>query len=270
MCPMSSSLQVTTSRLSWKRSAYKEPLVQMIFLTGFWRWAPILANPICSIFNSNIRQGSVPAIWKCADVIPVPKVPNPRSNYSDLRPISLTPVLSKILERFVSRWLLHNIRPYSFHFGNTKHCSTTHALIHLLQNWLNALDNSQGVTIRSCTIDFSKAFDKIGHNILLLKLKGLGVPPILLNWCADFLTERNLRVKLGQAKSSWHQLNASVPQGTRLSPIFFLIMINDLNCNFPIYKYVYDCTLYEKNYPMVIYYVITLVSYRSNNWMDWV
>ncbi|KAK2549861.1 hypothetical protein P5673_029565, partial [Acropora cervicornis] len=45
----------------------------------------------------NIRQGSVPAIWKCADVIPVPKVPNPRSNYSDLRPISLTPVLMSLL-----------------------------------------------------------------------------------------------------------------------------------------------------------------------------
>ena len=94
-------------------------------------------------------------------------------------------------------------------------------------------------------IDFSKAFDKIDHNILLLKLKVLGVPPILLNWCADFLTERNLRVKLGQAKSSWHQLNASVPQGTRLGPIFFLIMINDLDCNLPIYKYVDDCTVYE-------------------------
>ena len=93
-------------------------------------------------------------------------------------------------------------------------------------------------------IDFSKAFDKIDHNILLLKLKALGVPPILLKWCADFLTDRNLRVKLGQAKSSWHQLNASVPQGTRLGPIFFLIMINDLDCNLPIYKYVDECTVY--------------------------
>jgi len=172
--PMSSSLQVTTSRLSWKRSAYIKPLVQMIFLTGFWRHVlQFWETPICPMFNTSIRQGSVPAIWKCADVIPV----------------------------------LHYIRPYidSFQFGNTKHCSTTHALIHLLHNWLNALDNSQGVTIRSCMIDFSKAFDKIDHNILLLKLKVIGVPAILLNWCADFLTERNLRVKLGQAKSSWHR-----------------------------------------------------------------
>ena len=95
-------------------------------------------------------------------------------------------------------------------------------------------------------IDFSKAFDKIDHNILLMKsVKVLGIPPILLNWCADFLTECNLQVKLGQAKSSRHQLNASVPQGTRLGPIFFLIVINDFDCNLPIYKYVDDCTVYE-------------------------
>ena len=177
---------------------------------------------LSSILASNKK--SVPAIWKCADLIPIPKVPKPRSSVSDLQPTSLTPVLSKILERFVSRLQLHYIRPYidSFQFGNTKHCSTTHALIHLLHNWLNALHNSQGVTIRSCMIEFSKAFDKIDHNILLLKLKVLGIPPILLNWCADFLTERSLRVKLEQAKSSWHQLNASVPQGTRLGPIIIL------------------------------------------------
>ena len=94
-------------------------------------------------------------------------------------------------------------------------------------------------------IDFSKAFDRIDHNILLLKLQILCVPPISLHWCADFLQERNLRVKMGQIKSSWHQINDSVPQGTKLGPTLFLVMINDLEPNLPIYKFVDDCTVYD-------------------------
>lgn len=208
--------------------------------------SPLLARPICSIFNASIAQGSIPALWKCADVLPLPKVPKPKSVDSDLRPISLTPVLSKLLEGFVFRWLFNHIKPSIDHlqFGNIKNCSTTHALIHLIHNWLVALDNP-GTTIRSCMIDFSKAFDRIDHNILLQKLQMLDTPPILLNWCANFLQDRYLRVKLGQNKSSWRRINAGVPQGTRLGPLFFLVMINDLETNLPIYKYVDDCTIYE-------------------------
>ena len=94
-------------------------------------------------------------------------------------------------------------------------------------------------------IDFSKAFDRIDHNILIHKLQLLNVPAILLNWCADFLLNRQLRVKLGQDKSSWRPIHGGVPQGTKLGPLFFLVMINDLKCNLPLYKYVDDCTMYE-------------------------
>ena len=84
------------------------------------------------------------------------------------KPISLTPVLSKILEHFISRWLLQVIEPYIdiLQFGNTRNCSTTHALIHLIHNWLAALDSPQGKSIRACMTDFSKAFDRIDHNNL--------------------------------------------------------------------------------------------------------
>jgi hypothetical protein len=57
--------------------------------------APLLAGPICSTFNASIAQGCIPTLWKPADVIPVPKTSNPKSVDSDLRPISLTPVLSQ-------------------------------------------------------------------------------------------------------------------------------------------------------------------------------
>ena len=58
-------------------------------------YAAIFAPPVCAVFNSSIREGTVPALWKCADVRPVPKIRPPALLEKDLRPISLTPVLSK-------------------------------------------------------------------------------------------------------------------------------------------------------------------------------
>ena len=187
--------------------------------------ASLLAGPITSIFNASIAQGRVPTLWKSADGLPLPKISNPKSVDSDLRPISLTPVLSKLLEGFVFRWLLNHIKLSIDHlqFGNIKNCSTTPGSI----------------------IRLSKAFARIDHNILLHKLQLLKTPPILLNWCADFLHDRYLRVKRGHHKSSWRSIHAGVPQGTKLVPLFFLVMINDLQTTLPLYKYVDDCTVYE-------------------------
>ena len=135
------------------------------------------------LVNASITQGSLPNVWNSADVLAIPKVYNPKSVDDDLRPISLTPVLSKILERFVFRWLFRYVWPHLDHYqyGNIKSSSTTHALIHLIHHWLVALE-TPGNSIRSCMIDFSKAFDRVNHNILLEKLSNFNVHPILLNW----------------------------------------------------------------------------------------
>ena len=68
-------------------------------------------------------------------------------------------------------------------------------------------------------IDFSKAFDRIDHNVLIDKLRLLNVPPVLLNWCASFLRQRQQRVKLQNCTSNWRTMNAGVPQGTKLGPL---------------------------------------------------
>jgi hypothetical protein len=67
---------------------------------------------------------------------------------------------------------------------------------------------------------------------------------VLLNWCASFLSDRQQRVKLQNCKSNWRIVNAGVPQGTKLGPLF-LIMVNDLASQLPLYKYVDDCALSE-------------------------
>ena len=130
-------------------------------------------------------------------------------------------------------------------FGGIKNSSITRALLRVIQEWLQAAETPKAL-IRACLIDFSKAFDHIDHNILIRKLQLLNVPPILLNWCAAFLRNRQQRVKIGQDKSKWLPIFAGVPQGTKLGPLFFLVVIKDLTTMVPIYKYLDDWTVFEE------------------------
>ena len=68
-------------------------------------YATILAPPVCVIFNSSLREGAVPMLWKYADIRPIPNIRPPTLIHRDLRPICLTPVLSKCLEKFICDWI---------------------------------------------------------------------------------------------------------------------------------------------------------------------
>ena len=183
--------------------------------------AGLISKPICCIFNSSIREGSVPSCWKRADVVPIPKSNPPRSIESDLRPISLTPVLSKQLESFIGNWILETIsgKMDVNQYGGLRGTSTTHALVDLLQNWHNIIHTNE--TVRILYVDFRKALDSVNHAILLDRFCELGVHPILISWLHSFLHERQQRVKIGNEVSSWLNMIGAVPQGSWLGPLCF-------------------------------------------------
>ena len=210
-----------------------------------------LSGPICAIYNSSIRQGVFPTMWKSANVVSLPKVNPPCDIKSDLRPISLTPVLSKILESFVGEWLWEIVGPHIHkdQFGGIKGSSTTHALVDMLHYWHTAAEK-QNIT-RVLLLDYSKAFDLVDHNILIQKLQHYGVPDLLLRWLGSFLSNRQQRVRIGQEVSEWLQMNGSVPQGSWLGPFLFVVMINDLDIphnsnNTHIHKYMDDSSVSEE------------------------
>ena len=148
---------------------------------------------------------------------------------TDLRPISLTPTLAKICERFVADWLVRSIitKLDTRQFGSLKGSSTTHALLSLVHHILSENDGSRNV-IRILLLDFAKGFDHIDHDVLLLKFSSMDIPPTIINWIRDFLTGREQRVRVGSCVSDLKKINGGVPQGMVLGPILFLVMINEL------------------------------------------
>ena len=103
-------------------------------------------------------------MWKKADVVPVPKT-SPPVNYSnnDLRPISLTSTISKVLESFVAEWMLEAVGDKfdEKQFGGLRGRSIVHTLIDILHTWHQALDKTQSVQVMF--MDFAKAFDLVDH-----------------------------------------------------------------------------------------------------------
>ena len=176
-----------------------------------------------------LYSGVWPDEWKLEYVTPIGKKPYPESE-DDLRPISLTPFFSKVAEKFVSGWLLDYIGDkLDFRqYGGLKGNSTTHYIIELVNCILAAQDSADQTAVLACLVDFSKAFNRQDHNILITKLCDMDVPGWLLRLIKAFLENRRLVVRYKGKLSSIKSLPEGGPQGTVLALLLFLVLVNDV------------------------------------------
>lgn len=191
--------------------------------------SPFIYPFVTHIVNVCLERSYFPIAWKTSIIKPIPKVTDPGS-YSDLRPISLLPVLSKILEKIIyfqiNKYVNDNKLIPDAQSGFRKNFSTSTALSGVLDTIVRDLD--AGKMSALVLLDFSKAFDTISHDLLCSKLRYYGFRWSAVGLISAYLSNRSQRVVLNGETSLSKPVISGVPQGSILGPLLFILYTADI------------------------------------------
>ena len=158
-------------------------------------WVHEIADVYTLLFQASLDQGTLPSDWKRANIVPVYKKGD-RGRVENYRPISLTSVSSKILEHIIHSSIMDHLELHSLlndnqhGFRQRRSCETQ--LIITVNDFSRCLNRQEQVD--AVLLDFSKAFDKVDHKILLRKLTSLGIGDSPSQWIQSFLSCRSQTV----------------------------------------------------------------------------
>ena len=187
----------------------------------------ILFDRLQHLFSKMLLHGFVPNQFQRGNIVPIVK--DRHGNQGDMnnyRGITIAPIMSKVFEYSLSIIFRPYLTTSQYQFGFKKKASTSHA-IYCLKETVDYY-TSHGSNVYCSFLDASKAFDRLVHAGLFLKLLNRGVPLIFINLMIMWYANLQCRVRWGDTLSDWFSIEAGVRQGGILSPVFYCLYVDDL------------------------------------------
>ena len=198
-----------------------------------------LSLPLSILFNKSLSSCSFPDIWKTSYIIPIYKKGG-RGNVCNYRPVARLSSIPKIFEEIITTAISFHVKSVICpeQHGCVSGRSTTTNLLDFVTYYFEKFNSKTQV---DCVFtDFSKAFDKLPHSVLLSKLLAIGFGSNFVSWVESYLLGRTCRVLFGDILSTSYKAISGVPQGSHLGPILFILFVNDLPS---VFKYS-ECKIY--------------------------
>ena len=198
----------------------------------------VATNFLLHIYNSIWERGTFPNQWYTTIQVPIPKKGKEPTDPASYRPISLTSIICKIMEKMIKKritWYFEKENIFNpFQSGFRKNRSTKDQLIRLETDIHKGLINKEYTT--TVFLDLEKAYDLLWKKGLIYKLHKIGFRGNILKWTRAFLENRQCIVRIDDTYSDPYIIKNGIPQGSSISPILFNIMLNDIDLKDPLVK----------------------------------